>query len=354
MKQKDGDMNNVKPDNYQIQATMHAEDPSLPKRMASDGRVNEPQPRWNVFSWLWYSWATPFLGKCHKMDQAQRKQRRQAAGGRKDDLKNQGRHVPADSLVTIDDVYWCPEAGRAAQATKRFMDLWDRHGKSQYPWARMIFSILGVDLLKACVCDLILVTLEMLVPLVMGYLLQLLAIHHGIARASTATSKFLYWSNESGWAAVGWSLGLFAMLVVKMLAANFSFFSMITASIRLQTAITGALYEKALRFSYASSQKYVGGLGVNVAGADPGRIQLFAKSCNYFFTVPIQIALVVGVLWWRIGAACLPGLAVLAGYVPVQLCMLRYQKMCRKVRGGWSIIVHVCRKQTSFQMSASN
>lgn len=164
----------------------------------------------------------------------------------------------------------------------------------------------------------------------MGHLLHLLAIHHGIAR-SGAGSRFFYWSSESGWAPLLWSLGLFALLIVRMLAINFSYYSMITGSFRLQTAITGALYEKALRFSYATSQKYVGGLGVNVAGADPGRIQQFAKSVNNFGSVPIQISMVVGVLWWKLGIACLPGLVVLAGYIPVQLIMLRYQKMCRKV-----------------------
>lgn len=137
---------------------------------------------------------------------------------------------------------------------------------------------------------------------------------------------------EGASAGVGYGyVGLMAAsAVTQTIVLHQYFIRVFRVGLRLRTAVTGAVFRKALRLSVSARQRRTVGQIVNIMSTDANRMRDLTTYLVMLESGPLQIALSVAFLWQQIGAAVLVGVAVMLLFIPLNLAIARLQKRLQK------------------------
>lgn len=98
---------------------------------------------------------------------------------------------------------------------------------------------------------------------------------------------------------------------------------------KLKTAIMGALYTKAQRFSHGSREKYSGGSALNIVSVDPNRVYNFVSMINRAWLVPFRLIMTIIIGSISLGWAVAPGISLVLLVIPILLLIANRIKRLR-------------------------
>ncbi|XP_078036751.1 multidrug-Resistance like Protein 1 isoform X5 [Augochlora pura] len=124
---------------------------------------------------------------------------------------------------------------------------------------------------------------------------------------------------ESMWKGYLLAVLLLVTATFQTLILSQYFHRMFLVGLRIRTALTAAIYRKALRMSNTARKESTLGEIVNLMSVDAQRFMDLTAYINMIWSAPLQIVLALYFLWDLLGPAVLAGLAVLLILIPVNL-----------------------------------
>ncbi|NWH86570.1 MRP7 protein, partial [Aegithalos caudatus] len=114
-----------------------------------------------------------------------------------------------------------------------------------------------------------------------------------------------------------YALGLFAGSFLGALLRNQFSYEMNKMVLMVRAAIISAIYRKALRVSGASLARFTVGEIVNFMSTDTNRLVNFCRSFHELWSLPVQLAIALYLLYQQVGVAFLGGMALALLLVPI-------------------------------------
>ncbi|XP_076374474.1 multidrug-Resistance like Protein 1 isoform X2 [Megalopta genalis] len=124
---------------------------------------------------------------------------------------------------------------------------------------------------------------------------------------------------ESMWKGYLLAVLLLVTATFQTLILSQYFHRMFLVGLRIRTALTAAIYRKALRMSNTARKESTLGEIVNLMSVDAQRFMDLTAYINMIWSAPLQIVLALYFLWELLGPAVLAGLAVLLILIPINL-----------------------------------
>ncbi|XP_076457725.1 multidrug resistance-associated protein 1-like [Babylonia areolata] len=121
----------------------------------------------------------------------------------------------------------------------------------------------------------------------------------------------------TSWQGYSVAVLMFLAQVAKSVLFNFSFWSSQVAGMQLKTMLIAAIYKKSLTMNSKARRVATGGEIVNLMSVDCQRIQDVMNFFFYAWTTPIQVVMVVAVLYFYIGPSVFAGVITLILLVPL-------------------------------------
>ena len=153
-------------------------------------------------------------------------------------------------------------------------------------------------------------SLNLLPPIILNLLLKWLA----STQAGTATNVW------EGWV---WACALFTALSIRVLIENSYFHIMVRVGFQVRTAITGAVYRKALRLSPVARMETPVGTIVNLMQLDAQRLDTMCMQLHVTWDGAWQIIGNMVLLGIYIGPSALAGLGTMLLLIPANLYFMR-------------------------------
>ncbi|XP_076239794.1 multidrug-Resistance like Protein 1 isoform X1 [Calliopsis andreniformis] len=125
--------------------------------------------------------------------------------------------------------------------------------------------------------------------------------------------------HESIWKGYLYAILLLVTATFQTLILSQYFHRMFLVGLRVRTALTAAIYQKALRLSNSVRKESTLGEIVNLMSVDAQRFMDLTAYINMIWSAPLQIVLALYFLWEILGPAAFAGLAVLLILIPVNL-----------------------------------
>jgi len=97
-------------------------------------------------------------------------------------------------------------------------------------------------------------------------------------------------------------------------------FAMQHLGMKVRIAVCSLIYRKALRMSRSSLEETTPGQIVNYLSSDMNRFDTLLSFLHYIVVAPLQLGIVIGVMYWYIGMGwpCLAGIILIIIFVPFQ------------------------------------
>ncbi|CAG2118385.1 unnamed protein product, partial [Medioppia subpectinata] len=105
---------------------------------------------------------------------------------------------------------------------------------------------------------------------------------------------------------------------INVYVAHPYFFECYRMGMELRVANTNLIYNKALKLSNSAMRNTTVGTIVNLLSNDVNRFDISLVYAHYLVVGPLQMVVIIGLLWWQIGVSCLAGIAVMVLYIPFQ------------------------------------
>lgn len=151
---------------------------------------------------------------------------------------------------------------------------------------------------------------------------QLLGLTIGFVESSKGDTLPAFWKGMM------YAFLLFIVASLQTIIFNQFFHRMYTIGFRIRTALTSAIYRKALIVSNATRKESTVGEITNLMSIDAGRFSEILLSIDLVWSAPFQISLAMYFLWSMLGSACLAGLAVMLISMPITGVFLNMQRKC--------------------------
>ncbi|NXY03430.1 MRP7 protein, partial [Pteruthius melanotis] len=114
-----------------------------------------------------------------------------------------------------------------------------------------------------------------------------------------------------------YALGLFAGSFLGALLRNQFSYEMNKMALMVRAAVISAIYRKALRVSSTSLARFTVGEIVNFMSTDTSRLVNFCLSFHELWSLPVQLAITLYLLYQQVGVAFLGGVALALLLVPI-------------------------------------
>uniref|UniRef100_A0A6Q2WTJ5 ATP-binding cassette, sub-family C (CFTR/MRP), member 2 n=1 Tax=Esox lucius TaxID=8010 RepID=A0A6Q2WTJ5_ESOLU len=200
------------------------------------------------------------------------------------------------------DVLVMEEKGDETDKTKE-KEKKKKEDKAEYPEAWLI-STLATTFKRVLWESAFLKLLTDLLSFVSPQLLKLLI--------SFTTDKSIY-----TWTGYVYAVLLFLVTIFQSLFLQQYFQRCFVLGMKVRTALTAAVYKKALVVSNDARKESTVGETVNLMSADAQRFNDVANFIHLLWSCPMQIVLAIAFLWIELGPAVLAGLAVMVLMVPI-------------------------------------
>lgn len=139
------------------------------------------------------------------------------------------------------------------------------------------------------------------------------------------------------WQGILLSLGIFILHMINTLTVNTYFTITMQTGLKLRTAVSGLIYQKALRLSGRARQSFSQGQIVNLMSTDAGRLELATSYLHYIWSGPFQVVVILVFLFYLVNWAAFVGFAFLLVGIPLQsritTSLSKYRKVGRSCGG---------------------
>ncbi|KAL5244983.1 hypothetical protein ACI65C_012393 [Semiaphis heraclei] len=129
--------------------------------------------------------------------------------------------------------------------------------------------------------------------------------------------SFVRNSNEPLWRGYFYIFLMMVTAILQTLILSQYFHRMFLVGMRVRTALTSAIYRKALRISNTARKSFTTGEIVNLMAVDAHRFIDVITYLNLVWSAPFQIALAVYFLWQLLGPSALAGLFLMIVLIPI-------------------------------------
>ncbi|XP_058478651.1 ATP-binding cassette sub-family C member 4-like [Solea solea] len=120
--------------------------------------------------------------------------------------------------------------------------------------------------------------------------------------------------------ALGYTAGFCFSSLVISLVHHFQFFLLQRTGWRIRVAVGHMIYKKTLCLSNSAIIKTTTGQIVNLLSNDVNMFDELTIFLHYIYIGPVQVAIVIILLWFRMGLTSLAGLGVIVMLLPIQVC----------------------------------
>ncbi|CAG2104614.1 unnamed protein product [Medioppia subpectinata] len=218
--------------------------------------------------------------------------------------------------LEFSDLYRCPKSDETHLVRHKLEIKWDKQLKSKRKpslfWA--LFASFGPELFALYIPDAI---------RDLGFnLLRSYCIVYLVRYFNDDPNTSQWWAI---WAAVGIVLAAIAYMFITHL--NLTMCSKVGVTMR--AACCALIYRKSMRLSHSSLGQTTVGQILNIMSNDVNRFDQFALYSRALFVGPLQVAIVLYLLWPYLRWACLTGMGILVLFIPFQVLMGR---MFRNIR----------------------
>lgn len=131
---------------------------------------------------------------------------------------------------------------------------------------------------------------------------------------------------EPLWHGVFFAVGMFAVTSLQTLLRTRHLHYMSLIGQRIRTALTGAIYRKAMNLSNSVRNESTVGEIVNLIAVDAQRFMELTPIIDMLWSAPLQICLALYFLWNILGPSVLAGLAVILFVMPLNAFVARKQR----------------------------
>lgn len=133
---------------------------------------------------------------------------------------------------------------------------------------------------------------------------------------------------------------LFLLQLTSTVTVNAYFSTNFRVGMRARTALNSAIYRKTHTLSGPSRQEFSTGQIINMVSTDSSRIEMGALFLHYLWSGPLQIVVMLGILYGLIGPSMFVGLVLFAISIPIQSKITSWLSKFRKV-SSYLLILYV-------------
>lgn len=141
---------------------------------------------------------------------------------------------------------------------------------------------------------------------------------------------FLRNDGASIYIGLSWTLAVTCSQTIMSITLRHYFFKCYLTGLRIRTAVTVAVYQKALRLSAAERQGWSLGEITNLMSIDAQRLQELTTYLHSVWSSPLQITLALFFLWKQLGPSSLGGVAVLLVMIPFTKAVAQWMGSLQK------------------------
>ncbi|CAF3807803.1 unnamed protein product [Rotaria sp. Silwood1] len=143
----------------------------------------------------------------------------------------------------------------------------------------------------------------------------------------------LYIKDQSGLPAYSgylYAIGLCIAVVLQATCQQQIFFRNTRAGMRVRNALSTIIYQHLLTINTAALHKTTAAQTINLVSNDANKFAELSIFVHALVTVPLEVFVIFGLLWWNIGLPTLFGYAVLISVIPIQFIFSRQFSKYRK------------------------
>lgn len=130
--------------------------------------------------------------------------------------------------------------------------------------------------------------------------------------------------------AMGLAALLFLCALTTSMSAHHLFHMLLKLMVRVRIGLVSAIYRKALALTVESRQKAPAGQIINLMGTDAQKFVNALNVCHSLWMHPLQLTIVMAILYWILGPASLAGTAMLGLFLFLSSVVARKTLKARK------------------------
>lgn len=195
----------------------------------------------------------------------------------------------------------------------------ERKGGRGGQWVEMILRLFRCDILRSAANSTLsdLLMWVQLWPLA-SFLRQLSRLKEAEEAIPISPTLFLY------------PLGIVLLMLVRLWAISDCLSRIYAIGYLCRSSIMGCLYQKSLRLSNESRQRFSGGKGLNILSGDTNRISITLTLVNFVVLIPVRILTALAIGYYYLGVYAVPGILFILLIIGLLLIMARMLKLCRR------------------------
>ncbi|XP_025016128.1 multidrug resistance-associated protein 1-like isoform X2 [Tetranychus urticae] len=133
-------------------------------------------------------------------------------------------------------------------------------------------------------------------------------------------------SSEPIWHGFFIAIVLFSVTCCQTLFGNYYFYKMYILGMRVQSALTAAVYSKSLTLNDEARKRFTTGQITNLMSVDVERIETIAYFANIFWSAPLQVIIALWLLYRELGYSSLFGAFVMLVMGPLDGIVVKYSE----------------------------
>ncbi|KAJ7175120.1 ABC protein [Mycena crocata] len=218
--------------------------------------------------------------------------------------------------------------GKGKGRKEREREWRDKGGRREASLAWALNDVLGREFWKGAVFKVVSDTSQLMGPLLVKALINF-AKDRAIAKALGSTPA----SIGHG---IGMAVGLFCVIVLASICQHQFFFRSMITGVLARTALTGALYHRALELTPRARTGLPNSAVLNHVSTDVSRVDACAQWFHAAWTAPIQVVVCLIILLVQLGPSALAGFALFLVIIPLQERMMAGQFALRRGSMKWT------------------
>ncbi|GMR36740.1 hypothetical protein PMAYCL1PPCAC_06935 [Pristionchus mayeri] len=121
------------------------------------------------------------------------------------------------------------------------------------------------------------------------------------------------------WQGISYAILMFAVSECRSIIINAYFYIMFRMGIKIQTALTAAVYRKTMRLSAGARREKTVGEIINLMAIDVDFFQMITPQIQQFWSCPYQIIFALVYLFLTLGYSASPGVVIMVLFVPINI-----------------------------------
>jgi len=205
--------------------------------------------------------------------------------------------------LTQHDLYSIPSNNDASLLNEQF---WMYYNETNHNFLKTLWLLVKTTFIPAGICQLIALCAQLSIPLCVMKLLE--AIEQD--EDTTSTSSIL--TN-----AIIYVILIFILSIINAFMSHRHQFLSYQSGIIIRSAVTCAIYEKALNLSPKGRENLTSGNVTNLVATDTQKLFEVMHEGHMLWCCPLAIVIVITLLFIIIGPSCFVGAAILIGLIPL-------------------------------------